>query len=70
MATKNRYTTRQQDAAFMMRAIAEANRTWAIGEACLSYNGREETTVIRIYADIATLANGESMHISKMRSVR
>jgi hypothetical protein len=70
-----RYTTRAEDAAFILKRIAEANRTdWKVGDECMSYNLREQTTVDSIHegpgGKIVTLANGDQMHISKMRGVR
>jgi hypothetical protein len=65
-----KHTTRKQDAAFLMARMADATKGWKVGDTCLSYNMRETTTVASIDGDIVTLANGDSMHVSKMRSSR
>lgn len=62
-----RYTTRREDAAFVLRALAGARKTWQVGDACQPYRGTVETTVARVDGDIVHLANGESMHRSRMR---
>lgn len=62
-----RYTTRREDAAFMMNVLAGATKGWKVGDACRAYRGTDTTTVIRIEGDAVYLANGDSMHRSKMR---
>lgn len=64
-----RYTTKKQDAAFIMSRLADAGRHWRVGDPCLTYDMRGETTVSIIDGDIVTLANGDKMHRSKMHSV-
>jgi hypothetical protein len=66
---KRRYTTRQEDAAFILRRLAESRRTWQVGDRCLTYNLQGETTVARIDGEIVHLANGDHMHVTKMRGV-
>ncbi len=63
-----RFTTRRQDAAFLMARLADARRPWKAGDRCLSYDLRSETTVARIEGEIAILANGDSCHVSNVRS--
>ncbi len=68
-----RYTTRDEDARYILSRIALAMRTWQVGEACASFtNGRPGidvpyTTVARIDGDTVYLADGTSGHRSKMR---
>lgn len=79
MSARRRHTTRAEDLAFLRQRVADAARPWAVGDRCLSYNLQEETTVARIepavHASgpndlIAHLANGDHMHVSKLRGVR
>lgn len=63
-----RYTTARQDAAFLFSRLADARREWKPGDACRSYRGDANTTVDRREGDLVFLANGDSMHVSKMRS--
>lgn len=62
-----RYTTRREDAAFILQRYAEATQQWNVGDRCLSYDGRTITTVYRIEGDQITTAQRETMHRSKMR---
>ena len=62
-----RYTTRLQDAEFVARRLSDATRDWKIGDACRSYDNSANTTVERVDGAIVVLANGDSMHVSKMR---
>lgn len=64
-----RYTTRTEDAAYILRRLADAHRSWKVGDACLSYDLRSETTIARIEGEIAHLANGDHCHVSKVRSI-
>lgn len=67
---KRRYTTRAEDAAFLLDAFADLRRTWKVGDVCRPYRGTEPTTVIKLDGDAVYLANGESLHVSRMRSVK
>lgn len=50
--------------------IHEANRPRAVGDRVLSYDLGSETTIAKIEGSIATLANGDKMHVSKVRSAK
>ena len=65
---KQKYTTRAQDAAYMAQRFEDVTRLWKVGDKCLSYDLRSETSVNLIEGDSVTLANGDSFHISKLRS--
>ena len=67
---RKRFTTRAQDAAFILERMADAHRAWKVGDACMSYKLAERTTVAAINGERVTLANGEVFHISHMRRVR
>ena len=56
-----------EDAQFLSRRLADATRAWRPGDECRSYRGNETTTVLRVDGEIVYLANGDSMHVSKMR---
>jgi hypothetical protein len=62
-----KHTTRRQDAAFILHLYAEATKQRQIGDRVLAKGGGE-TTITAIEGESATLANGESWHISKLRS--
>ena len=64
-----RFTTRLEDARFMASRLRDAIRPWKSGDRCLSYDGRAVTSVRLVEAEIATLANGDTCHVSKIRSV-
>lgn len=65
-----RRTTKREDAAFLARAFEGATRTWKVGDECQGYRGAETTTVVRIEGDIVHLADGTSIHRSRMRGAR
>lgn len=68
--TTRRHTTRQEDAQFILRRLADARRSWNVGDACMAFGWpSRETTVDSIEGDIVTLATGDQLHVSKMRSV-
>lgn len=62
-----KHTTRQQDAALMLRLYAEATKARQVGERVLAKGGGE-TTIAALDGDCATLANGEKWHVSKLSS--
>lgn len=62
-----KHTTRKQDAALLLNLFAEATKARKAGERVLAKGGGE-TTISAIDGDVATLANGERAHISKLRS--
>jgi hypothetical protein len=70
MKSKTRYTTAAEDRAFMAQRMADMNRQWAVGDTCLSYNMREKTTIAAIDGGIVTLANGDQMHVTKVRGAK
>ncbi len=53
----------------MRQRMSDLTRDWQVGDRCRPYRGVEPTTVAAIEGDIVTLANGERLHITKMRSV-
>lgn len=63
-----RYTSRDEDQAFLLSRLRDIQRAWQVGDACRSYDGQSETTVAGIDGDIVTLANGDRCHITKLRS--
>ena len=65
-----KHTTKAQDAAYVLRRLAEATQARRVGERVYSYNGRSETTIAQVDGERVTLANGEQMHISKVRGVQ
>lgn len=65
-----RYTTKAQDMAFLAKRFGDASKKWKVGDECMSYKGNEVTKVSRIDGPIIYLANGDSMHVSKMKSVK
>lgn len=62
-----RRTTRREDAAFLSRAFEDLGRAWKPGDACASARGRVPTTLVKIEGEIAHLADGTSVHRSRMR---
>jgi hypothetical protein len=62
-----KHTTGKQEAALMIGLLAEATKPRQIGERVLAKGGGE-TTIADIAGDCATLANGEQLHVSKLRS--
>lgn len=62
-----RYITREQDKAFITSLMKQACKDWKPGDPCRPYKGTQNTTVARVEGDIVYLANGESLHRSKMR---
>lgn len=62
-----KYTTAKQDAALMLHLYAEATKRRQIGDRVLAKGGGE-TTIAAIDGDLASLANGEQWHVSKLRS--
>lgn len=62
-----KHTTAKQDAAFVLGLLAEATKPRQIGERVLAKGGGE-TTIAAIDGDLASLANGEQWHVSKLRS--
>ena len=62
-----RYTTRAQDLAFLREVFEDSTRTWQIGDLCRPAQGRETTSVARIEGSIVHLANGQHLHITRMR---
>jgi hypothetical protein len=63
-------TTRAQDIAYLRERLTDAFRAWQVGDACLSYNLQTHTTIVAIERDIATLANGDHCHVTKLQSIR
>jgi hypothetical protein len=64
-----RRTTAKQDAQHILGRLAEATRPRTVGDAVLSYNGREATTIVALDGPQATLANGDQCHVSHLRSL-
>lgn len=62
-----KHTTAKQDAAFVLSLLAEATKRRQIGER-VQAKGGGETTITAIDGDLASLANGEQWHVSKLRS--
>lgn len=65
---RRRYTTAEQYREFMRRMMADHSRSWNVGDACMSYNLQEQTTIAAIDGDRVTLANGDQFHITHLRS--
>jgi preprotein translocase subunit YajC len=61
-------TRRQQDALTLLRAYTEATKARAPGDFVYGKGG-VKTTIQSVDGDIATLATGEKVHISRLRSV-
>jgi len=66
-AEARRYATRDETRAFLQRKFDDLNTQWLVGMPCLAYRGSEVTTIVKLEGDAAYLANGDSMHISRMR---
>jgi hypothetical protein len=65
---RRRYTTRKEDAAFIMNRLAEMNRSWQVGDATLPYKTcNAATTIVRFDGDTVVLADGTEMHRSHLR---
>lgn len=63
-----RRTTKADDARFMLARLSDATRRWSVGDRCWAYREHVVTTVDAIEGEIVTLANGDMLHVSKMRS--
>lgn len=66
--TTMKHTTRKQDAAMLARLLADVRRPWTVGDDCRSYNNQSNTTIVAIINGIVTMANGDTCHVSKVRS--
>ena len=65
---RTRYTTHQQDMDFLKRKLDDLNRSWQLGDECLSFGGRNTSRVASIQDDVVTLEDGTRGHISRMAS--
>lgn len=64
---RRRYTTSDEDAAYMLRRIADATRAWQPGDACLGYTNQRTSVVSVDDRGVATLADGTHCHRSHLR---
>lgn len=66
--SKRYYKDPQRDADYLAKRLAEAARSWAVGDKCLGFTGaRVTTTIVKIDGDILYLANGQSGHRTRVR---
>ncbi len=65
-----KHTTRVQDAAFIGSIFEQATRTWKVGDVVVepASNNERTTTITAIDGDVITLANGMTMHRSRVRA--
>jgi len=64
---RRRWTTREEDVAFLTERMKDLSRDWKIGDQTVSWGTRTPATIVSFDGDRVTLSDGVTMHRSHLR---